>query len=256
MSHPMWPFPVLIAEGSATVFINGKPAARLHSKMVCGAHIKSGSPNTFIGGPTVSVAFVLDIEGWMHSGLELMGLLAAGAALVMAAMVGLAVLVEFVVIGGLVLGGMTLLGELGDRLGPGYRDLLQGVAGMAMLGLSPKMARLATPKYKLGVTEADILAMPKGSRPNADTYLSPKYVSEHLAQFDKGASRFMTKSTSTSTELLSVMAPPSLCPSTRRINCWPTPRVTRERWSRRLDYRKTRWITALWFASISPPRKT
>jgi len=162
--------------------------------MVCGAHIKSGSPNTFIGGPTVSVAFVLDIEGWMHSGLELMGLLAAGAALVMAAMVGLAVLVEFVVIGGLVLGGMTLLGELGDRLGPGYRDLLQGVAGMAMLGLSPKMARLATPKYKLGVTEADILAMPKGSRPNADTYLSPKYVSEHLAQFDKGASRFMTKS--------------------------------------------------------------
>jgi uncharacterized Zn-binding protein involved in type VI secretion len=50
MSHPMWPFPVLIAEGSATVFINGKPAARLHSKMVCGAHIKSGSPNTFIGG--------------------------------------------------------------------------------------------------------------------------------------------------------------------------------------------------------------
>jgi uncharacterized Zn-binding protein involved in type VI secretion len=194
MTHPMWPFPVLIAEGSATVFINGKPAARLHSKMVCGAHIKSGSPNTFIGGPTVSVAFVLDIEGWVHSGLELVGLLAAGAALVMAAMVGLAVLVEFVVIGGLVLGGMTLLGELGDRLGPGYRDLLQGVAGMAMLGLSPKMARLATPKYKLGVTEADILAMPKGSRPNADTYLSPKYVSEHLAQFDKGASRFMTKS--------------------------------------------------------------
>ncbi len=59
--------PVLIAEGSATVFINGKPAARLHSKMVCGAHIKSGSPNTFIGGPTVSVAFVLDIEGWMHT---------------------------------------------------------------------------------------------------------------------------------------------------------------------------------------------
>lgn len=145
----MWPFPVLIAEGSATVFINGKPAARLHSKMVCGAHIKSGSPNTFIGGPTVSVAFVLDIEGWVHSGLELVGLLAAGAALVMAAMVGLAVLVEFVVIGGLVLGGMTLLGELGDRLGPGYRDLLQGVAGMAMLGLSPKTARLATPKYKL-----------------------------------------------------------------------------------------------------------
>jgi uncharacterized Zn-binding protein involved in type VI secretion len=29
MNHPVWPFPVLIAEGSATVYINGKPAARL-----------------------------------------------------------------------------------------------------------------------------------------------------------------------------------------------------------------------------------
>jgi len=145
MNHPMWPFPVLIAEGSATVFINGKPAARLHSKMVCGAHIKSGSPDTFIGGPTVSVAFVLDIEGWMHTGLEALGLLAAGGALVLAAMAGIAVLAEVVVVGGLVLGGMALLGDLGDRLGPGYRDLLQGVAGMALLGLG---AKLAQPKVK------------------------------------------------------------------------------------------------------------
>ncbi|WP_259764868.1 PAAR domain-containing protein, partial [Pseudomonas protegens] len=51
MNHPIWPFPVLIAEGSAKVTINGKPAARLQSKMVCGAHIKTGSENTFIGGP-------------------------------------------------------------------------------------------------------------------------------------------------------------------------------------------------------------
>ncbi|WHS60249.1 PAAR domain-containing protein [Pseudomonas sp. G2-4] len=199
MNHPIWPFPVLIAEGSATVFINGKPAARLHSKMVCGAHIKTGSPNTFIGGPTVAVAFVLDLEGWMHTGLQALGLLAAGAALVMAAMAGIAVLVEFVVVGGLIFGAMELLGDLGDRLGPGYRDLLQGVAGMAMLGLSPKMAKAAKPaelpppKYKPGVTEADILAMPKGSRPDADTYLSPQYVKEHLAQFENGASRFTTK---------------------------------------------------------------
>lgn len=146
MNHPLWPFPVLIAEGSATVFINGKPAARLHSKMVCGAHIKSGSPDTFIGGPTVSVAFVLDIEGWMHTGLETLGLLAVGGALILAGMVGLAALTEFVVIGGLVLGGMAILGDLGDRLGPGYRDLLQGVAGMALLGLGAKLAKpKATP---------------------------------------------------------------------------------------------------------------
>ncbi|MBV7566020.1 hypothetical protein KW838_03495 [Pseudomonas sp. PDM27] len=49
-------------------------------------------------------------------------------------------------------------------------------------------------KFKPGFTEADILAMPKGTRPDAATYLEPQYVSEHLAQFDKGASRLMTKS--------------------------------------------------------------
>ncbi|WP_309475864.1 PAAR domain-containing protein [Pseudomonas sp. B21-015] len=142
MNHPIWPFPVLIAEGSATVFINGKPAARLHSKMVCGAHIKSGSPNTFIGGPTVSVAFVLDIEGWMHTGLEALGLLAMGGAAILAAMAGLAALAGFVVIGGTMMAGMALLGDMGDRLGPGYRDLLQGVAGLVLLGLGPKIAKI------------------------------------------------------------------------------------------------------------------
>jgi uncharacterized Zn-binding protein involved in type VI secretion len=141
MNHPIWPFPVLIAEGSATVFINGKPAARLHSKMVCGAHIKSGSPNTFIGGPTVSVAFVLDLEGWMHSGLEVLGLLAAGGALLLAAFAGAAAFFGALAIGGALYAGMELLGDLGDRLGPGYRDLFQGVAGMALLGAGPKLAR-------------------------------------------------------------------------------------------------------------------
>ncbi|WP_339533364.1 PAAR domain-containing protein [Pseudomonas mucidolens] len=145
MNHPMWPFPVLIAEGSATVFINGKPAARLHSKMVCGAHIKSGSPNTFIGGPTVSVAFVLDLEGWLHTGLEALGIVAAGAALVLAAMAGVAALAAAVAIGAAAMAGMVLLGDLGDRLGPGYRDLLQGMAGMALLGMGPKLAKLGKP---------------------------------------------------------------------------------------------------------------
>jgi uncharacterized Zn-binding protein involved in type VI secretion len=145
MNHPVWPFPVLIAEGSATVYINGKPAARLQSKMVCGAHIKSGSENTFIGGPTLAVAFVLDLEGWMHTGLETLGLLAAGGALVLAAMAGLAALGTALLVGATAWGGMALLGELGDRLGPGYRDLLQGVAGMALLGMGPKLAKLGKP---------------------------------------------------------------------------------------------------------------
>jgi uncharacterized Zn-binding protein involved in type VI secretion len=141
--HPFWPFPVTIAEGSATVYINGKPAARLTSKMTCGAHIKSGSEDTFIGGPTLRVEFVLDIEGWMHTGLEALGLIAAGAALVMAAMAGVAALLTGIGVGAAIYGGMELLGDLGDRLGPGYRDLLQGVAGLALLGAGPKMASLS-----------------------------------------------------------------------------------------------------------------
>lgn len=141
LSHPFWPFPVVIAEGSATVYINGKPAARRGSKMMCGAHIKSGSPDTFIGGPTISVIFVLDIQGWMHTGFEALGLLAAGAGLVLAAMAGAAVLASAVIVGAAAMAGMALLGDLGDRLGPGCRDLLQGVAGMALLGLGAGLSK-------------------------------------------------------------------------------------------------------------------
>ncbi|MFK3798501.1 PAAR domain-containing protein [Pseudomonas sp. NPDC088444] len=140
LNHPMWPFQVTVAEGSATVFINGKPAARVGSKLVCGAHIKTGSDNVFIGGATVSVAFVLDVEGWMKTGLEVLGVAAVGAAAVLAAMVGATALASVVVAGAAVMGGMALLGELGDRFGPGYRDLLQGVAGMVLMGMGPKVA--------------------------------------------------------------------------------------------------------------------
>lgn len=148
LNHPLWPFQVTIAEGSATVYINGKPAARLGSKLVCGAHIKTGSENVFIGGATVSVAFVLDVEGWMKTGLEVLGLAAVGTAAVLAAMVGATALAGLVVVGAAVMGGMALVGDLGDRLGPGYRDLLQGVAGMVLLGMAPKAANVVKPHVK------------------------------------------------------------------------------------------------------------
>jgi len=199
LNHPYWPFNVEIAEGSATVYINGQPAARLQSKMSCGAHIKTGSPDTFIGGPTVAVAFVLDIEGWLHTGLEALGLAALGGAAILAAMTGLAALGGFVVIGGAMMGGMELLGQLGDRLGPGYRDLLQGVAGMALLGMGPKMARLGeapAPRaavYKAGMTEADIMAIPNGSRPPPSDYLESSYIDKHLQTFkDEGGGFLFT----------------------------------------------------------------
>lgn len=48
--------------------------------------------------------------------------------------------------------------------------------------------------FKPGFTAEDILAIPKGDRPDPKTYLTPEYVAQHLAQFENGGSRFMTKS--------------------------------------------------------------
>lgn len=44
--HP----PSTISEGSATVLINGKPAARMDDTVGCGARITSGARNVIIGG--------------------------------------------------------------------------------------------------------------------------------------------------------------------------------------------------------------
>ncbi|QYE34409.1 hypothetical protein KZX46_16750 [Polymorphobacter sp. PAMC 29334] len=46
----------------------------------------------------------------------------------------------YLAIGALGYGGMEGPGKIGDALGPGYRDLLQGVAGMGLIVASPKLA--------------------------------------------------------------------------------------------------------------------
>lgn len=48
--------------------------------------------------------------------------------------------------------------------------------------------------FKPGFTAENILATPKGTRPDPKTYLTPEHIAQHLAQFKNGASRFMTKS--------------------------------------------------------------
>lgn len=47
---------------------------------------------------------------------------------------------------------------------------------------------------KPGFTAEDILAIPKGARPDPKTYLIPDYVAQHLAKFENGGSRCYTKS--------------------------------------------------------------
>jgi len=171
ISHPYWPFPVKIAEGSATVSINNKPAARISSKMACGAHIKSGSPDTFIGGPIARVGFVLDVESWLNTGLEVLGLAALAGGAVLAAAAGAVAFGAFAVTTGGLSVGTEVLGDLGDRLGPGYRDLLQGVAGMTLLGFSPKMAKTEAARKYLNKVDPEN-AVPRDK--NAISRLSDK----------------------------------------------------------------------------------
>jgi uncharacterized Zn-binding protein involved in type VI secretion len=40
----------VLATGSSTVFINGKPAARIGDPVACGSLVAQGSSDTFIGG--------------------------------------------------------------------------------------------------------------------------------------------------------------------------------------------------------------
>lgn len=144
-NHPPLPMPVPVAEGSATVLINGMPASRLKSKLMCGAHLKTGSQNVIIGGETARLGFVFDLEAWTKTGLQILGLGALIGGGLFAAAAGLAAFGLFagtVVVGGAAFEG---LGMIGDAIGPGYRDLLQGIAGLGLVAAGPKLAGPKTP---------------------------------------------------------------------------------------------------------------
>ncbi|WP_445375228.1 PAAR domain-containing protein [Photorhabdus tasmaniensis] len=54
-----------MAEGSASVFINGYPAVRIGDKTVCDAAVLTGSPNVFIGGGTATTASSSAMTNWI-----------------------------------------------------------------------------------------------------------------------------------------------------------------------------------------------
>lgn len=56
----------------------------------------------------------------------------------------------------------------------------------------PKAFEPPKPRYKPGYTEADILEIPQGSRPNPEVYLEQSYIDEHLGTFKEGASFIFT----------------------------------------------------------------
>jgi uncharacterized Zn-binding protein involved in type VI secretion len=194
---------VIVREGSGSVSINGQPASRLKSMLMCGAHIRTASHDVLIGGPTVQTGFIFDLEGWTRSGLQILGIGAAVGAGVFAAMAGAAAFGSFLGIGALGFAGIEGVGMIGDAIGPGYRDLLQGLVGMGMVVSAPKLARMnASPAMyeqsrRTGIPAGklqSVLEAPKGSRPDPSTYMSKRQIDTHLAEFDEGASRLMLKS--------------------------------------------------------------
>jgi len=125
---------VPIAEGSATVRINGMLAARVTSRLVCGAPIIEGKENVYIGGPTAQVLPIYDTEEWLETGLMVLGGAALLGGAVLAALAGGAALLGFAA---WTAGGMLAfegLGWVGDQIGPGWRDILQGAGGLLTLG--------------------------------------------------------------------------------------------------------------------------
>jgi RHS repeat-associated protein len=132
-----FPMPLaLIATGSGNVYINSQPAARQADKLVCGADIKQGYPTVRIGGGTVQVLPIHDNEAWLRDILGKVALASLAAAALLlgggflcGAICGAAVL-EAVGVGVAFFAGNELLGEIGDALGPGWRDTLQGGFGV------------------------------------------------------------------------------------------------------------------------------
>ncbi|MEB3902707.1 DUF6531 domain-containing protein, partial [Pseudomonas putida] len=85
------PPPVLVAEGSSNVFINGVAASRKGDKLTCGAKISGGSNNVFIGGGTQRYLPVDDeVPEWLRVTVDVLMIVASmGRAVLGVARLGL-----------------------------------------------------------------------------------------------------------------------------------------------------------------------
>lgn len=124
--HPL-PIPMVpIAEGAKTVLINNLPAARVTSKLVCGAKIKDGEPTVVIGGPTKRLLKVHDEE-------ELSAVLNK---MMLVSMFGVVLLEPLAIIP--ILGFLVVnegVGDLADKMfgKDSVRDIAQGLLGLGAL---------------------------------------------------------------------------------------------------------------------------
>jgi PAAR motif len=122
--------PNAIAEGAQTVRINNLLAARVTSKLTCGAEITKGESTVVIGGPTERVLEVDDFEETLQTGLKSLLYGSLVAVFILTIPFGSAAVAELLAVGGLFIGGFEILGAIGDEIGPGWRDILQGAVGL------------------------------------------------------------------------------------------------------------------------------
>jgi len=145
-----------VAEGSRTVRVNGRPFARVAARLECAAAITAGSPNVRVGGPTEAVLAVQDTEATATKAATVMMLLGIGAAAPLVAVAGTVALVEFVAVGAAFSAVNAGLGWVGDQLGPGWADVLQGGAGIAALVAGPRGMRASEQRAIAGRVKANL----------------------------------------------------------------------------------------------------
>jgi uncharacterized Zn-binding protein involved in type VI secretion len=126
--HPALAFPAdSIAEGAKMVLINKLPAARVTSKLICGAEITHGEATVLIGGPTERLLEVDDTEAWAQKGLTYFLYGSLTAAFLLTIPSGGAAVAQFLAVGVVFVAGFTIVGKIGDAIGPGWHDILQGL---------------------------------------------------------------------------------------------------------------------------------
>jgi uncharacterized Zn-binding protein involved in type VI secretion len=136
--------PAPIAEGAETIRINNFLAARVTSKVVCGASIKQGSLTVYYGGPTKRLLAVFDLEEMMMSVLGFLAKASLIAIAIMTIPLGIGAMATFAAIFGGFMAVNYGLGVLGDKIGPGWKDMLQGGFGLAAIVGGAKLGSKAS----------------------------------------------------------------------------------------------------------------
>lgn len=218
-NHPLLPT-AFVAEGAKTVLVNGQPMGRVSMKLICGGVIKSGSSDVMVGGPTATVAPVIDTEAIFETALQVLGFAALGAGAAAAAVAGGAIaLGKFTLVAGGLFVGFNKLHEWGESLAPGWGDILTGLAGFALLGVGLRAAQRQGAKVPAPKPEAEPTwegeFWPEGSPPppertiqvNAENLRTtqPEYVT--TPEYEQGAWKWSLYDSESKAKMCEIYSP-------------------------------------------------